>query len=578
MKRIITTLLTLFTITAIFAQGDFRFAVIPDRTGGHRPGIYEDAIRKLMLMQPEFVMSVGDLIEGYTEDSAEVITQWEEYDSLIAPLNMPFYYVPGNHDYSNELMAGIWKERYGPNYYHFMHKDVLFLCMSSEGEEAQMHGINEKQVQYFTDVLENHQEARWTLVFMHQPVWTYGDPGWAELEELLEDREYTVFAGHTHLYTKYVRNNSRYLVLATAGGISELRGPGYGEFDHLTWVTMTDSGPVVANLMLDGIYDENIFIEEQLQPLGLDPLLVKPLFNEGDFREETLPLEIFNNSAYPLSATFGMGQSALLEAVAEETEIEVPAGASVTIPLILRSTESPEANFESAALPLQLSYRYSMNNGREVTMQQQTGLAPVKKLYLREAPRKMKVDGNLREWEELPYSVEAPAEGIASFDFSLSSDADYLYLGVDVRDDDFYEDPYVTIWEKDALLINFDPTPVEVSANNRKNNIPYHEQPRVYLLPSFEKGKVPQVDQQERLPNGTLFATAGTDEGFSLEVALPMEYIESVGGKDWETVRFNIGYSDIDGEGSRTIIRWRPNWSDAESYIGSGTFFKTAIR
>ncbi|MEN8202831.1 MAG: metallophosphoesterase [Bacteroidota bacterium] len=578
MKRIIASLFTLFTITAIFAQGDFRFAVIPDRTGGHRPGIYEDAIRKLNLMQPEFVMSVGDLIEGYTEDSAEVIRQWEEYDSLIAPLNMPFYYVPGNHDYSNELMTRIWKERYGPSYYHFVHKDVLFLCMSSEGEGGQMHGINEKQVAYFSQVLENHREVRWTLVFMHQPVWTYGDPGWTELEGILIEREYTVFAGHTHLYTKYVRNGSRYLVLATAGGISGLRGTGYGEFDHLTWVTITDSGPVVANLMLDGIRDEEIFTEEQLGLLGLDPLLVKPIFYEDDFREDTVPLEIFNNSPYLLSATLGTGQSTLLEAVAEETEMEIPPGDRATIHLTLRSTDSHEAIFESEAFPLHLSYRYSMDKGREVTMQQQTGLSPVKKLHLRKATRRMKIDGNLREWKELPYSVEAPADGIASFNFSLSSDADYLYLGVEVRDDEFYEDPYVSIWEKDALLINFDASPVQISANNRKNNIPYHEQPRIYLLPSFEKGTAPRVDQLERLPEGTLIATARTDEGFNLEVALPVEFIESVGGKEWETIRFNIGYSDIDGEGSRTIIPWKPNWSDAASYIGSGTFFKAATR
>lgn len=50
----------------------FQFAIVTDRTGGHRPGIFEDGVRKLNLLQPEFVMSVGDLIEGYTEDLAEL--------------------------------------------------------------------------------------------------------------------------------------------------------------------------------------------------------------------------------------------------------------------------------------------------------------------------------------------------------------------------------------------------------------------------------------------------------------------------------------------------------------------------
>jgi hypothetical protein len=37
-----------------------------------------------------------------------------------------------------------------------------------------------------------------------------------------------------------------------------LRARLFGEFDHVVWVTMTGAGPRVANLMLDGIFDENV--------------------------------------------------------------------------------------------------------------------------------------------------------------------------------------------------------------------------------------------------------------------------------------------------------------------------------
>ncbi|MCH7944837.1 MAG: serine/threonine protein phosphatase, partial [Armatimonadetes bacterium] len=46
---------------------NFQFAIVTDRTGGHRAGVFPDAMRKLNLLQPEFVMSVGDPVEGYTE-------------------------------------------------------------------------------------------------------------------------------------------------------------------------------------------------------------------------------------------------------------------------------------------------------------------------------------------------------------------------------------------------------------------------------------------------------------------------------------------------------------------------------
>src|SRR4051794_11564104 len=51
---------------------EFQFAVVSDRTGGHRARVFSRAVDQLNLMQPEFVVSVGDLIEGYTENREEM--------------------------------------------------------------------------------------------------------------------------------------------------------------------------------------------------------------------------------------------------------------------------------------------------------------------------------------------------------------------------------------------------------------------------------------------------------------------------------------------------------------------------
>ena len=54
---------------------NFQFAVLGDRGGGASPlGTYERAIDQLNWMQPEFVMSVGDFVEGYTADPAEMVS------------------------------------------------------------------------------------------------------------------------------------------------------------------------------------------------------------------------------------------------------------------------------------------------------------------------------------------------------------------------------------------------------------------------------------------------------------------------------------------------------------------------
>ncbi|TFG92422.1 MAG: metallophosphoesterase, partial [Myxococcales bacterium] len=46
--------------------------MVTDRTGGPRDGIFESAMPRINLVRPEFVVSVGDLIEGYTDDPAVI--------------------------------------------------------------------------------------------------------------------------------------------------------------------------------------------------------------------------------------------------------------------------------------------------------------------------------------------------------------------------------------------------------------------------------------------------------------------------------------------------------------------------
>lgn len=238
---------------------NFQFVIVTDRTGGHRPGVFEDAVAKVNLMQPEFVICVGDLIEGYTEDVAALDAQWREFDGIIDKLQAPFFYVPGNHDITNEVMDGVWRKRFGPPYHYFVYGDVLFLVLNTEdpplAQVKLLPRFSDAQLDYVAKALEKHKNVRWTLVFMHQPAWNANpvDPNWLKLEEMLQDRPYTVYAGHHHRYYTYEHNRRNYYALATTGGGSRLRGPEFGEFDHFMWVTMTDNGPVMANIFLSGV-------------------------------------------------------------------------------------------------------------------------------------------------------------------------------------------------------------------------------------------------------------------------------------------------------------------------------------
>src|ERR1700690_1649044 len=87
---------------------EFQFAIVSDRTGGHRGQVFSRAVEQLNLMQPEFVVSVGDLIEGYTSNKQELTRQWREFQTYTSRLQMPFFYIPGNHDLANKTEAELW--------------------------------------------------------------------------------------------------------------------------------------------------------------------------------------------------------------------------------------------------------------------------------------------------------------------------------------------------------------------------------------------------------------------------------------------------------------------------------------
>ncbi len=238
---------------------NFQFAIVTDRTGGHRPGVFPSACRKLNLLQPEFVMSVGDLIEGGTTDLGQLDKEWQEFNGFVDGLEMPFFYTAGNHDLSNMAMLPVWQNQFGRTYYHFVYHDVLFMVLNSEDPPgSKPANIGAEQLAWAEKVLSENNEVRWTVIFLHKPMWQYGEAAnWSEVEALLGNRPRTVFAGHHHRYAVHRQGEWTYYALATTGGASKLQGPAAGQFDHVVWVTVTPEGPRLANLLLDGILTDD---------------------------------------------------------------------------------------------------------------------------------------------------------------------------------------------------------------------------------------------------------------------------------------------------------------------------------
>jgi 3',5'-cyclic AMP phosphodiesterase CpdA len=269
----------------------FSFAVIGDLNSGEREGVFEVAVEQMRLLRPEFILSIGDLVEGGTTDTTQLKKEYDFFDQRVAKAGAPFFHVGGNHDLTNPVMRSFWEARYGKRYYHFIYHDVLFLMLDSEDyseermwqiykararaielldsgktEQAQqtdyfkmperMTGeISEEQSVYFEKVISENPQVRWTFVLMHKPVWQReGSGSLSRIEAALGARNYTVLNGHLHNYSYTERQGHDYIMLATTSGGQSPTSD--AAFDHIMWVTFDDQGPSIANLRLDGILDK----------------------------------------------------------------------------------------------------------------------------------------------------------------------------------------------------------------------------------------------------------------------------------------------------------------------------------
>ncbi len=559
--------------------GQFQFVVVTDRTGGHRPGVFENGVEKVNLLQPEFVISVGDLIEGYTTDTLEINRQWDEFSGFVEKLEMPFFYVPGNHDLTNPVMEGIWKKRFGPTYYSFVYKDVLFMALNSEDQTrgAGKGSISPPQLEWIKKNLDTHRNVKWTFLFMHQPLWAQeADPvNWFDVEKLLANRKHTVFVGHRHHYERFERNNSQYYMLATTGGSSPLRGPQLGEFDHFVWVTMTDRGPILANLHLDGVFDHDVFNEELTaftRKLWASDIMriENPLYVDGlEFRQDSVRFRISNDFDVPVKVKMSPGFSWDFKTDIANPEFTVPPNSVKFVSMELTSRKQKEIELMKP-VKVKAEVAVQQEGKSNFFIPFEFNVAPLRKYELKKTAS-IKVDGALNEWATLPYALPTQDEGSR---FGLTYDNRFVYLGIQVYDSELINGVATATSNKDYVGFVLDAQPIAKSISEKGDN---GFKNSLYFIASPEddsgKSSVSELGDSE---NQLEWKCVKNKNGYAFEVAIPIEYVQKQQGENWQNVRVNVVVQDDDANSSTRII-WQPNWSSRDNVAGSGMFYREAI-
>lgn len=266
-------------------EESFHFAIFGDRTGGPAEGIevLKDAVAEVNLIDPDLVMTVGDLINGYNQ-VPEWLEQMHEFKQVMNRLAMPWFPVAGNHDVywrgpnrPEEEHEENYETHFGPLWYLFRHKGCAFIVLYTDepnpetGErnfgKPECQEMSPEQLAWLDSALESCADEQHVFMFLHHPRWIGGNYGddWENVHQRLAaaGNVRACFAGHIH-HMRYdgERDGIGYYTLATVGGHQSGHAPSAGWLHQYHLVTVRQDGysvvayPVGAALDPKGITAE----------------------------------------------------------------------------------------------------------------------------------------------------------------------------------------------------------------------------------------------------------------------------------------------------------------------------------
>ncbi len=266
----------------------FSFAILGDKTSGGEGKwpIYDRAVESINLLDPDFVITVGDMIPGHMEERAKWDAEWAEYNEHVQRVDAPVFFTVGNHDIANLQCYEFWQEDLGRTYYSFDYKNCHFLVLNTEEERFDGRGPRWEAMMTFAEAdLAAHSDSRHTFLFFHKPMWD--DPrflrDWARLEKALKGHPFTAVAGHEHYQMTERHNGNLYVVQSATGAgihLSDVRE--YGCFHSFGFVTV--DGDDVSYALVEpvgGIWPVDIAPASFRRGIVFDMLMLDAAMPEG---------------------------------------------------------------------------------------------------------------------------------------------------------------------------------------------------------------------------------------------------------------------------------------------------------
>jgi 3',5'-cyclic-AMP phosphodiesterase len=246
---------------ALFAadppSNNFRFSILGDRTGDAQPGIYERVWSELDGLHPDFVINVGDTIQGGNDRTAE--SEWRALRPLWDHYRYPIYFTPGNHDIWSAASRVVYEQQTKrPAFYGFNYQNAHFTVLdNSEAGDLSLI-LSDPQMQFLARDLAENRARDPKFVFFHKPFWLipvkFQSSQFPFHQLIAKYGVRAVVSGHGHQYVRAVQDGIVYLEAPSSGGKLKGQGSAQGWFYGHVLVTVKGSS-----------------VGMRVKPLGEDP-------------------------------------------------------------------------------------------------------------------------------------------------------------------------------------------------------------------------------------------------------------------------------------------------------------------
>ncbi len=569
------TALALLLCTAAFAADPCRFVVM----GDNRPqwsdadmitpsAGYQRAVKEVNLLQPEFVILLGDLIHGYT-NAAAVETQWDAFDAQTKQFEMPVYLVVGNHDVFNKQTEQIYQRRYGKLWYSFDAKDCHFVVLDSEDQTDSTRIVGAQLEWLKTDLAA--AKGKGIFVFIHQPLWGMKDGAFAKSEWgrtihplLAAAGADTVFAGHEHQYTlQPTRDGVRYVISGGAG--AELEGtPLSGGFFHYMLVTAPSQGKAkLAVIRLGTVESEDVVTTDQAERVARfdAQFRVAKLLVEDKPATRTTSWTLSNPFAAPITGAASFADAAGWSVSQKSCPFTLAPGGTCTVKFDL--TADPA----TAELPLSYTVKYDLQ-GRGAG--EQSGTVRLTRTVAAPIMQNVTLDGALDEWtgaaplrlyrKDQVWDENGAWEGPDAFSAQawVGRDRRHLYVAVKVKDKAVAPTPAdAKSVAGDAITLYLDGRPKALLGQRN-----YTGGVGLMIITPGQPTRVFSPENKSHGYGGVRAASETTPDGYTVEIAVPLSdfpYHSDILGLD-------LGIKDTANPKGEVYLFWNgeaTDWRDA---------------